>query len=93
MGKRLGVLLVNSILLFPMDPCSGHSFALITPKEALQPEVPFLKEGSKLGENDVKRYESSSGPALSSSTDRLKIRGENVDGNSFQRSQVAISME
>jgi len=93
MGKRLGVLLVTSIFLFLMDPCSGHSFVLITPEEALRPEVPFLKECSRLGENDVKRYESSPGPALSSSTDRLKIGGENVDGNSFERGQVAISME
>jgi hypothetical protein len=51
MGKRLGVLLVISIFLFLMDPCSGHSFTLITPEEALQPEVPFLKECSSLEEN------------------------------------------
>ena len=51
MGKRLGVLLVISIFLFLMDPCSGHSFTLITLEEALQPEVPFLKECSSLEEN------------------------------------------
>jgi hypothetical protein len=32
-------------------PLSGHSFALITLEEALQPEVPFLKECSSLEEN------------------------------------------
>jgi hypothetical protein len=32
-------------------PLSGHSFTLITPEEALQPEVPFLKECSSLEEN------------------------------------------
>lgn len=51
MGKRLGVFLVISIFLFLMDPCSSHPFTLITLEEALQPEVPFLKECSSLEEN------------------------------------------
>ena len=51
MGKRLGVLVVISIFVFFMGPCPGYSFVLITLEEALQREVPFLKECSSLEEN------------------------------------------
>jgi len=51
MEKRLGVLIVISIFLFLMDPCSAHPFTLITLEEALQPEVPFLKDCSRREED------------------------------------------
>lgn len=51
MGKRLSVVVVIFIFVFLMDPCPGYSFVLITLEEALQPEVPFLKECSSLEEN------------------------------------------
>jgi hypothetical protein len=77
MRKRLGVLLVISIFLFLMDPCSGHSFTLITLEEALQPEVPFLRECSTLEEN---------GP-------HIKINAPKLDGPLLAPFVVDIAFE
>jgi hypothetical protein len=56
---------------------SGHSFTLITLEEALQPEVPFLKECSSLKEN---------GP-------HIKINAPNLDAPLLTPFVVDIAFE
>ena len=51
MRSPFRLLFLSLFLLFLLFPLSGHGFTLITPEEALQPEVPFLKECSSLEEN------------------------------------------
>ncbi len=51
MRNPFRLLFVSLFLLSLFFPLSGHSFTLITPEEALQPEVPFLKECSSPEEN------------------------------------------
>ena len=51
MRSPFRLLFLSLFLLFLLFPLSGHGFTLITTEEALQPEVPFLKECSSLEEN------------------------------------------
>jgi len=51
MTSPFRLLLIGLFLLPLFFPLSGHSFTLITLEEALQPEVPFLRECSSLEEN------------------------------------------
>jgi len=51
MRSPFRLLFLSLFLLSLFFPLSGHGFTLITPEEALQPEVPFLKECSSLEEN------------------------------------------
>lgn len=51
MRSPFRLLFLSLFLLSLFFPLSGHGFTLITTEEALQPEVPFLKECSRIEEN------------------------------------------
>jgi len=51
MRSLFRLLFLSLFFLSFFFPLNGHSFTLITLEEALQPEVPFLKECSSLEEN------------------------------------------